>query len=87
MNKLKSKLKEHWPPKRIVVTCNECGVELLDTNKKRPTSYGYSYVSALIMSFARRHMNNTDHTDICVDVDKKSVTPKKEIDCEIKIND
>jgi len=86
MNKLEKQLEKHGIPKRIQVTCDECGKELLDTKKEEPMEFVPSYIAAVIEIRAKKHRNDTSHASITVDIEKESVM-KDKVNVTVNINE
>ena len=86
MNKLEKQLEKHGIPKRIQVTCDECGKELLDTKKEEPMEFVPSYIAAEIEIRAGKHRNDTSHASITVDVEKASVM-KDKVNVTVTVNE
>jgi hypothetical protein len=82
---LEEKLEEHWPPSRVIAECGECGGELFDTKKERPSTWSSGILSSLITMFALKHREESGHNDLQVNIN--STTPVREIEATITVND
>lgn len=81
---LEGKLEEHWPPSRVVAECGECGAELFDTEKERPSTWSAPILSDVIVTFALKHREESGHNDLQVDIN--SMAPVREIDATVTVN-
>jgi hypothetical protein len=86
MSELEKQLEKHGIPKRIQVTCDECGKELLDTKKEEPIEFVPSYIAAEIEIRAKKHRDDASHASITVDVEKRPVA-KDELNVTVNVNE
>jgi hypothetical protein len=85
MGNLEKSLERHWPPHRVIVTCQKCGDTILDTNEKKPAISAADYLANLIDILSRKHRESFGHSSIDVGITPEP-SPVREIDCDITIN-
>lgn len=88
---LVSALEEHWPPLRLVVTCDDCGAELWDSKKKNlgasPVKNSAPYVASWIHAEMGQHQSDTgDHDDYSIDLVEQPTAKKLDVDVEVTVS-
>ena len=87
---LTNRLQEHWPPQRMVVTCEECGAELWDSEKENlrgVVQNSAPYVASWVNMEMRRHYDETDHEDITIDLGRRQSKRTTEmVDVEVNVH-
>lgn len=83
---LEETLEKHWPPARVLVTCETCGDVLFDTDEGWPALRGASYMATLIKTFAGKHEADDGHRSIDIGIDKQPA-PVRDVDCTITVNE
>lgn len=65
---LEQTLEEHWPPEKVVVTCDECDAEIFHSKKREMAIYRPSYMAKCISIDVVKHSKDTEHTNVSIDI-------------------
>lgn len=68
----------------IEAHCNECGRVVYDTHWDKPAT-SQSFLSALVTAKVKKHITETDHTDIGIIIDRKPEPVMEDVDVNIVV--
>jgi hypothetical protein len=84
---LEEQLSEHWPLNRVVVTCDECGDVLYDTNENTPFEYSPSVYETAIRVRVSFHHEECGHKSVTVDIEKDPEITMGDFDVTVEVDD